>query len=58
MNNQHQPLTYSVKEACRISSLGRTRIFQLIKSGQLQRTKVGRRTLIDAESLKRLITPQ
>lgn len=56
MSNYHQPLAYSVNDACRISSIGRTRIYELIKNGQLKAVKIGRRTLIDAESLKRLVT--
>jgi excisionase family DNA binding protein len=49
------PLAYSVAEACRATSLGKTRIYQLINAGQLSARKVGKRTLISAESLRRLI---
>lgn len=56
MDNTHPPLAYSVKEACRISSLGKTRVYELIRSNELAATKIGRRTLVNAESLKRLIT--
>jgi excisionase family DNA binding protein len=56
MTDYHPPLAYSVNEACRVSSMGRTRIYELINSGQLKAIKLGRRTLIDAESLKSLIT--
>ena len=56
MSNYQPPLAFSVKEACRISSLGKTRVYELIRSQELAVTKIGRRTLIDAESLKRLIT--
>lgn len=55
MTGQYSPLVYSVREACRISSLGRTRLYQLINSGQLEVTKLGRRTLVNAESLRRLL---
>ncbi len=48
-------LAYSVNDACRISSLGRTSIYALIAAGKLQIRKVGKRTLIPAESLQRLI---
>lgn len=50
-----EPLAYSVNEACRLSSLGRTRLYELIGEGRLEMRKVGKRTLIPAASLKALI---
>jgi len=50
-----EPLAYSIKEACRVSSIGRTRIYALINEGRLKATKVGRRTLVNAESLRELV---
>jgi excisionase family DNA binding protein len=58
MTDYHPPIAYSVNEACRVSSIGRTRIYGLIKDGHLKATKLGRRTLVDAESLKDLISPR
>ena len=49
------PLAYSVKDACRVSSLGRTRLYQLIGEGRLEVRKIGKRTLIPAASLRALI---
>ena len=40
------PLAYSVSEACRMSSLGKTRLYQLISEGHLEARKIGRRTVI------------
>lgn len=54
-NENGHPLAYSIKDACRVSSLGRTKIFALISSGRLAHSKVGKRTLIPAESLQKLI---
>jgi excisionase family DNA binding protein len=50
-----QPLAYSIKKASRVSSLGRTRLYQLIGEGRLEARKVGKRTLIPAASLRALI---
>lgn len=50
-----EPLAYSVSEACRVSSIGRTRLYQLIAEGRLEVRKIGKRTIIPAESLRRLI---
>lgn len=53
-----EPLAYSIAEACRVSSLGRTRLYQLIGEGRLEVRKIGKRTLIPATSLRALIEGQ
>jgi excisionase family DNA binding protein len=50
-----QPLAYSIAQATYVSSIGRTRIYSLIKEGKLQACKIGKRTLIPAASLRALI---
>lgn len=50
-----EPLAYSVADACRVSSIGRTRLYQLIGEGRLEARKIGKRTLIPAASLRALI---
>lgn len=52
----HDPLAYSIAEACRVTSLGRTRIYELVKERKLDLVKLGRRSLITAESLRRLLS--
>ena len=54
-NRPPEPIAYSVADACRVSSLGRTRLYQLIGEGRLEVRKVGKRTLIPAASLRALI---
>lgn len=49
------PLAYSTKETSRATSLGRTRLFQLIADGKLQVVRIGKRTLIPAEALHKLL---
>ena len=49
------PLAYSIQDACRVSSIGRTRLYALIKEKKIEARKVGKRTLIPAASLQRLI---
>ncbi|QKR99201.1 helix-turn-helix domain-containing protein [Sphingomonas sp. CL5.1] len=53
--NAFPPIAYSVRDACRVSSIGRTRLYSLIKAKKLDACKVGKRTLIPAASLQRLI---
>ena len=53
--NPPDPLAYSIHDACRVSSLGRTRVYSLISEGRLEARKVGKRTLIPDASLRALI---
>lgn len=53
--DQLQPLAYSVKEACKVTSLGKTYLYHLIKEGRLEVRKIGNRTIIPAASLHALI---
>jgi excisionase family DNA binding protein len=48
-------LAYSVKEACRVSSLGRTTLYAHIAANRLKAVRIGGRTVIPAESLQALI---
>lgn len=49
-----EPLTVRVVTAVRITGLSRSRIYELIQSGDLETRKVGRATLIGYASLKKL----
>jgi excisionase family DNA binding protein len=53
-----EPLAYNIADACRVSSIGRTRLYQLISEGRLEARKIGKRTLIPAASLRSLVTGQ
>jgi excisionase family DNA binding protein len=53
-----EPLAYSIADACRITSIGRTRLYALIAEGRLDVRKIGRRTIIPAASLRALIGGQ
>lgn len=48
-------LSYSIREACKATSLGRTSIYSHIAAGRLRAVRVGGRTVIPAESLRALI---
>lgn len=49
-----RPIWVSPREACRISSLGMTRIYELLNDGTLVSRKLGNRRLVLHESLERL----
>ncbi|WP_120075869.1 helix-turn-helix domain-containing protein [Aurantiacibacter odishensis] len=55
MPNSLTPLAYSITEACQVSSIGKTRLYDLINEGRLKVTRIGRRTLVNAESLRALV---
>jgi excisionase family DNA binding protein len=50
-----EPLALSVNDTAKALSLGRTSIYSMISDGRLKAFKLGRRTLIKAESVRRLI---
>ncbi len=49
------PLTISVAATCEATSLGRTKVYQLLASDVLKRVKIGRRTLVDLNSVRALV---
>ena len=51
-------LAYSINDTARTLSLGRTSIYAMIADGRLAAFKLGRRTLIRAESIRLLIAPE
>jgi excisionase family DNA binding protein len=53
-----EPLTVRIATAVRITGLSRSRIYELIQSGDLDVVKVGRATLIKYPSLKELTSQQ
>lgn len=52
---QLEPLTVTIRDACRFTGLGKSTLYTLIDEGVLERRKVGRRTLITMASLKKLV---
>ena len=53
-----EQLACSINEAAKALSLGRTSIYALIGEGRLEVFKLGRRTLVKADSIRRLIDAQ
>jgi excisionase family DNA binding protein len=50
-----EPLTVRIPVAVLLTGIGRSKIYELIKAGNLETVKVGASTLITVASLKRLI---
>jgi excisionase family DNA binding protein len=55
METSHEKIAYSIEEACKASSLGRTTLYGHIAAGRLRVTHVGGRTIIPAENLRAFI---
>ena len=53
--NTMNELTYTVKGACKLTNVGQTTIYQALNDGTLIGKKVGRRTLITHDALRRWI---
>lgn len=54
-NHDLPKMAYSIREACHVSSLGRTTIYNHIAAGRLTAKRIGGRVVIPAESLRSLI---
>ena len=53
-----EALVVSINDAAKALSLGRTSIYAMISDGRLEAFKLGRRTLVKAESIRRLVAAQ
>jgi excisionase family DNA binding protein len=49
-----EPLTVRISTAVQLTGISRSRLYELIQSGELETVKVGRSTLIPYRSLKTL----
>lgn len=49
-----EPLTVRISTAVQLTGISRSRLYELIQSGDLETVKVGRATLIPFKSLKAL----
>jgi excisionase family DNA binding protein len=50
-----ETLAVSINEAAKALGLGRTSIYAMIADGRLEAFKLGRRTLVKADSIRRLV---
>jgi excisionase family DNA binding protein len=47
-----RPITVRIKEACRITGIGRSKFYELIKAGDIETVKVGSLTLVPMANIE------
>jgi excisionase family DNA binding protein len=57
METHMEPLALSINETAKLLGVGRSSVYALLKTGRLDAIKIGRRTLLTTESIKRLARP-
>jgi excisionase family DNA binding protein len=53
--NVPMPLTVRIREACRLTGIGRSKLYELIADGEIEIIKVGTITLIPVAGLERFL---
>lgn len=53
--DQLEPLLYGVADTCRLMGVSRDTVYRLLRSGDLALVKVGRGSLVPAESIRTFI---
>lgn len=51
-----QPLTVRIREACRMTGIGRSKLYELIQAGEIEIIKIGSMTLVPVDSLQSFLT--
>jgi excisionase family DNA binding protein len=49
------PISVRIREACRLSGIGRSKLYELIAAGEIEIIKVGTITLVPMASLARFL---
>jgi excisionase family DNA binding protein len=50
-----RPLAYRISDVCEVLGLSRSTVYRLSKAGRLPLIKIGRRTLVRADSVEHLL---
>ena len=58
LNPAPSPITVRIKDACRMTGIGRSKLYLLIAEGAIETIKVGSMTLIPVASLEAFIRTQ
>lgn len=53
-----EPISVRIREACRLTGIGRSKLYELIADGELKVVKVGSITLVPIDDLRAFIDRQ
>jgi excisionase family DNA binding protein len=53
---QLEPIAVRIPEACRLTGIGRSKLYELIQAGEIGTIKVGRMTLVPVNGLRDFLT--
>ncbi len=48
-------ISYTILDACKVTGLGKSKLYELASAGKIRLVKVGRRSLIPATDLRNLV---
>ena len=51
----HEPISVRIATAVKLTGIGRSTLYELIASGEIETVKIGRSTFVLFQSLKRLL---
>lgn len=55
LDPQPQRITVRIREACRMTGIGRSKFYELIQEGEIETIKVGAMTLIPVAGLEKFL---
>ncbi len=55
IDTQPERITVRIREACRMTGIGRSKLYELIGEGEIEVVKIGAMTLVPVASLRKLI---
>lgn len=55
LSTKHLPLVHRIPEACDRIGVGRSRLYDMIRRGEINAIKIGGRTLIPESELQRIV---
>ena len=54
-NDHSLPISVRIPEACRLTGIGRSKLYELIAAGEIEIVKVGSITIIPIEALRQFV---
>jgi len=55
-NSHDRPLLATIRQTCKVLNCSRTKVFDLLKGGTLERRKIGRATRVTVASIQQLVS--